>query len=168
MVVRSPVSDVEIPDQPLSAFIFAEAGTRADKPALIDGPSGRTITYGELAQGARALAGGLAARGFAPGEVIGIFSPNLPEYALAFHGIAAAGGAVTTANPLLTADELGQQLSTAKARYLLTVPPARAMPWNATAYSGRFGLKMPTTPPGSSPRATSPAANACTRCFSSP
>ena len=139
MVVRSPVSDVEIPDQPLSAFIFAEAGTRADKPALIDGPSGRTITYGELAHGVRAIAAGLAARGFAPGEVIGIFSPNLPEYALAFHGIAAAGGAVTTANPLLTADELGQQLSTAKARYLLTVPPFAE---TATAAAEQAGVEQ--------------------------
>jgi acyl-CoA synthetase (AMP-forming)/AMP-acid ligase II len=123
MVVRSPLSDIEIPDQPLSAFVLADAPSRADKPALIDGPSGRTITYGELARGVRALAAGLAARGLRPGDVMGIFSPNLPEYALAFHGIAAAGGAVTTINPLSTPDELGRQLSAAKARFLLTVPP---------------------------------------------
>lgn len=123
MVVRSPLSDVEIPDQPLSAFILADAPARADKPALVDGPSGRTITYGELAGGVRALSAGLAARGFAPGDVFAIFSPNVPEYALAFHGIAAAGGAVTTANPLSTADELKRQLSASGARFLLTVPP---------------------------------------------
>jgi acyl-CoA synthetase (AMP-forming)/AMP-acid ligase II len=123
MVVRSPLSDVEIPAQPLSAFVLADAPTRTDKPALIDGPSGRTITYGELAQGVRALAAGLAARGFGFGEVMGIFSPNLPEYALAFHGIATAGGTVTTINPLSTVDELTRQLSAANARFLLTVPP---------------------------------------------
>ena len=123
MIWRSPLSDIEVPDQPLSAFVLADARARADKPALIDGPSGRTITYGELATGVRAFAAGLAARGFQPGEVVGIHSPNLPEYALAFHGIASAGGAVTTSNPLLTARELSSQLTAASARFLLTVPP---------------------------------------------
>jgi acyl-CoA synthetase (AMP-forming)/AMP-acid ligase II len=123
MVIRSPLVDIEPVDQQVSAFVLADAHTRAGKPALIDGPSGRTITYGELAQGVRAFAAGLAARGFQPGEVMGIFSPNVPEYALAFHGIATAGGAVTTINPLSTADELSRQLSDAGARFLLTVPP---------------------------------------------
>jgi acyl-CoA synthetase (AMP-forming)/AMP-acid ligase II len=123
MVLRSPLSDVEIPDLPLHAFIFEHADERADKPALIDGPSGRTITYGELTQGVDALAAGLAARGLEPGGVVGIFSPNLPEYALAFHGIARAGGTVTTVNPTATAKELARQLTDAGARMLLTAPP---------------------------------------------
>jgi acyl-CoA synthetase (AMP-forming)/AMP-acid ligase II len=138
MVVRSPLSDVEIPDLPLSAYVFQDAMARADKPALIDGPSGRTISYGELAQGVRAFAGGLAARGFEPGQVAGIFSPNLPEYALAFHGIASAGGAVTTINPLSTADELSRQLEAAGARYLLTVPPFAD---TAVAAAGTAGVE---------------------------
>jgi acyl-CoA synthetase (AMP-forming)/AMP-acid ligase II len=136
MVVRSPLSDLEIPAQPLSTFVLADASTRADKPALIDGPSGRTFTYGELAQGVRAIAAGLAARGFEPGEVMGIFSPNLPEYALAFHGIASAGGTVTTINPLSTVDELTRQLSAANARFLLTVPPFADTAVSAAANAG--------------------------------
>ena len=36
--------------------------------------------------------------------------PNLPEYAIAFHGVCAAGAANTTANPLYTARELTHQL----------------------------------------------------------
>ncbi|HEX6256747.1 MAG TPA: AMP-binding protein [Euzebyales bacterium] len=123
MVLRSPLSDLEIPDLPLHAFIFEHADARADKPALIDGPSGRTITYGELTRGVEALAAGLAARGLEPGGVVGIFSPNLPEYALAFHGIARAGGTVTTVNPTATTKELTRQLSDADARFLLTAPP---------------------------------------------
>ena len=64
--------------------MFADAASRADKPALIDGPSGRAITYGELVGRARLVAGGLAARGFQPGEVFAIYLPNLPEYAVAW------------------------------------------------------------------------------------
>jgi acyl-CoA synthetase (AMP-forming)/AMP-acid ligase II len=37
-------------------------------------------------------------------------SPNLPEYAIAFHAVAMVGGINTTANPLYTADELARQL----------------------------------------------------------
>ena len=34
----------------------------------------------------KALAGGLKARGFGKGDVLAIMAPNLPEYAVAFHG----------------------------------------------------------------------------------
>jgi acyl-CoA synthetase (AMP-forming)/AMP-acid ligase II len=48
--------------------------------------------------------------------------PNCPEYAIAFHGVAAAGGACTTVNPLYTETELTHQLEDSGARFLLTVP----------------------------------------------
>jgi non-ribosomal peptide synthetase component E (peptide arylation enzyme) len=75
--IRSPYPDVPIPDVSLPEFVLADAATRASKPALIDGPSGRAITFGELAAGARLAASGLAARGFAPTEVFAIYCPNL-------------------------------------------------------------------------------------------
>ncbi|HJR45799.1 MAG TPA: 4-coumarate--CoA ligase family protein [Actinomycetota bacterium] len=122
MIFRSPHDDVEIPDKSLSAFVLEHAAERGDKPALIDGPTGRTITYAQLAGGAQKLAAGLAERGFSKGDVFAIFSPNVPEYALAFHGIATAGGIATTVNPLYTVDELTFQLENSKAKYLLTIP----------------------------------------------
>jgi acyl-CoA synthetase (AMP-forming)/AMP-acid ligase II len=51
-----------------------------------------------------------------------MYCPNLPEYAVAVHGVLLLGGVVTTANPLYTADELAYQLNDAEATYLLTVP----------------------------------------------
>ena len=57
-IIRSPYPDVTIPDLSLPEFVFADAASRADKPALIDGPSGRAITYGELVGRARLVAGG--------------------------------------------------------------------------------------------------------------
>jgi len=138
MILRSPMSDIDVPDIPLHAFILAGVDGRADRPALIDGPSGRTVTYGELRQRVDAFAAGLAARGLEPGEVVGIFSPNLPEYAIAFHGIARAGGTVTTVNPTATAEELTRQLSDAGARFLLTAPP---MADTAAAAADRAGVE---------------------------
>jgi acyl-CoA synthetase (AMP-forming)/AMP-acid ligase II len=123
MIYTSPHPDVDIPDVSLPDFILGEAGERADRSALIDGPSGRTLTYGELQQATAACAGGLAARGLETGDVFAIYSPNLPEYAIAFYGVTRAGGTVTTINPLYTAEEATRQLQDADAQYLLTVPP---------------------------------------------
>jgi acyl-CoA synthetase (AMP-forming)/AMP-acid ligase II len=122
VVIRSPFPDVEIPDVCLTDFVLGRAGELGDKPALIDAPSGRTITYAQLAESVRATAAGLAARGFGKGEVFAHYAPNLPEYAVAFHAVATVGGVNTTANPLLTANELATQLRDCGARLLVTVP----------------------------------------------
>ena len=123
MIHRSPLPDVELPDGHLTDYVLASAEALADKPALVDGPSGRTLTYGALLQSVRALAGGLAARGFEPGQTLAILAPNLPEYAVVFHGVAFAGGIVTTINPTYTEREIHHQLVDADARLLVTVPP---------------------------------------------
>ena len=122
MIHRSPFPAVDIPAVSLHEFVLQHAASHPEKPALIDGPSGRALTYGQLAGGVHQIAGGLAARGFSKGDVFGIFSPNLPEYALAFFGVAAAGGINTTVNPLYTADELAHQMRDSGAKYLLTIP----------------------------------------------
>ena len=108
---------------PLPDFLLEHARDLGDKPALVDGPTGRSLTYRQLADGVERVAAGLAARGLGRGDVLALFSPNLPEYALAVYGAMAAGGAVTTANPLLTPDELAGQLVDAGASVLVTVPP---------------------------------------------
>ena len=122
MVIRSAFPDVEIPDVSLTDFVLARAAERGDKPAFIDAPSGRTISYAQLLELVRAAAGGLAARGFGKGEVFAHYAPNRPDYAVAFHAVAMVGGVNTTANPLLTADELASQLGDSGARLLVTVP----------------------------------------------
>jgi acyl-CoA synthetase (AMP-forming)/AMP-acid ligase II len=137
-IVLSPHPDVTVPDVPLHEFVLADAMGRADQAALVDGPSGRTLTYGQLAGGVRRVAAGLAARGFAKGDVFAIYSPNVPEYALAFYGVSAAGGINTTISPLYTVDELVRQLTDSRARFLLTVPPF--LP-NALEAAGRSGVE---------------------------
>ena len=121
MIHASPLPEVEIPEVPLPDYVLQHAERLADTPALIDGTDGRTLTYGDLAQGVAALAGGLKARGFGPGDTLALLSPNVPEYAVVFHGVARAGGTVTTINPTYTAKEVRHQLEDAGATILVTV-----------------------------------------------
>lgn len=122
MIYRSPYPDVQIPLTSLPHFVLENAGSDWDRPALIDGPTGRTLTYRQLAGAIRRTASGLAARGIKKGEVLGIFSPNIPEYAVAFFGMSAAGGVASTINPTYTRPELHQQLTDSGARWLVTIP----------------------------------------------
>src|SRR5438105_918161 len=123
MIFRSPYPDVPVPDVALHRFVLAGAAERADQPALIDGPSGRALTYGQLAAGVERLAAGLTARGFRRGDVLALFMPNLPEFALALHVTLASGGVVTTVTSLATVQDAEYQLRNAGARFLVTVAP---------------------------------------------
>lgn len=122
MIFRSPFPDVEIPDVSLTEFVLGGAAEHAERPALIDGASGRVLTYAQLAGAVRAVAAGLARRGFQKGDVLALFSPNLPEYVVAFHAVATLGGIVTTVNPMYTTEELRKQLEDSGAKYLVTIP----------------------------------------------
>ena len=123
MIVKSSSPDVTIPDVSITDFVLRHAVRLGDKPALIDGPSGRTLTYHQLADSVKEAAAGLAKRGFKRGDVLAIYSPNVPEYAVIFLAVASLGGINTTANPLYTADELAKQLADSGARFLVTAAP---------------------------------------------
>jgi acyl-CoA synthetase (AMP-forming)/AMP-acid ligase II len=123
MIYHSPLPDVEIPDLPLTDYVLEGGAGQPDQPALIDGASGRVMTYGELEHAIRSLAGGLAAGGFGRWDVLALMAPNGPEYAVVFHGAAMAGGAVTTINPAYTQAEVHSQLADSGARILVTTAP---------------------------------------------
>ena len=122
MIHASPLPDVEIPELSLPAYVLARAAELGDKPAIIDGPTGRTLTYSQLADAVARLAGGLVARGFGPDDVLAVMAPNVPEYAVLFHGAAMAGATMTTVNPTYTANEVHHQLTDSGASLLVTIP----------------------------------------------
>lgn len=133
---KSPYNRVSIPAVGLVPFVYQNADAYGEKPALIEGLSGRWLTYAQLWQGVRRVAGNLAKRGLKKGDVVALYLPNLPEYALAFHGTALAGGVVTTANPLYTADELAFQLKDSQAKFLVTVGPLLEKALSASEKAG--------------------------------
>jgi len=121
IIHTSPLPPVVIPEVPITEFVLRRTATHPDRPALIDGTSGRVITFAELNDQIHRLAGGLRAAGFAPGDVLALMAPNVPEYAVVFHAVAVAGGTVTTINPTYGASEVAFQLTDAGASVLVTI-----------------------------------------------
>lgn len=118
----SPLPDVEIPDVTITAHVLRRAADMPDRVAIRDAAGTSSYTFAELGNAIHALAGGLAARGVTPGKVVGLMAPNIPDYAVVFHGVAVAGGAVTTINPTYGAEEVRHQLQDAGASMLFVVP----------------------------------------------
>ncbi len=118
----SPHPSVDIPAVDIASYVLD--GVPDDETVvLVDGPSGREITGAGFRRSVAALASGLAARGIGHGDVVALYLPNIPEYAVAFHGICGAGATNSTANPLYTARELTHQLTDSGAKLLVTAPP---------------------------------------------
>ena len=80
---------------------------------------GSTLTFGELDEHSRALAGWLQAQGLQRGDRVAVMLPNVPQYPIAVAAILRAGLVVVNVNPLYTARELEHQLKDSGARLIV-------------------------------------------------
>jgi long-chain acyl-CoA synthetase len=80
---------------------------------------GTTTSYRELDEQSSRLAAGLQASGLAPGQVVALQLPNLPQFLIAYFGALKAGLVVLPLNPLLVAPELEYHLSDSAAALLI-------------------------------------------------
>src|SRR4029077_795105 len=80
---------------------------------------GRTLTYGEPADGTARVATLLRERGVRPGDRVGVMLPNVPEFPLAYYGILRAGAVVVPMNVLLKKREISFYLEDSGAKLLL-------------------------------------------------
>src|SRR5688572_5794272 len=119
---RSPFPDVHVPAVPITDYIFEHAASYPDKCAIVDAASGKTLTYGDLCRLVRRMAAGLAAKGFGKGDLLAVYTPPIPEYAVLFYGASLAGGAVTPMNPTQMVAEVRYQLHDSASRFLITTP----------------------------------------------
>ena len=91
IIHTSPLPDVEIPNVSITELVMRHAQRIGNRLAITDNGSS-SYTFAELNSAIHSLAGGLAARGFGIGDVLGIMAPNIPEYAVVFHAVGVAGG----------------------------------------------------------------------------
>ncbi len=122
MIIRSPYPDVEIPNTSLVPYILQRAADLGDKTAIVCGVTGRSYTYGALARAIRQVAAGLATRGVRKGDVVGLVSPNTPDFAVVFYAVVSLGAICSTVNPIATAEEIGAQFADSEAILLVTIP----------------------------------------------
>jgi acyl-CoA synthetase (AMP-forming)/AMP-acid ligase II len=121
MIITSQFPPVEILDVPIHDAVLGRAQEYGDRPAMVDGVTGKEISYAQLDAMTRRVAAGLAELGIRHGDVIAIYSPNTILYPVVFYGATRAGATVTTVNALYTADELHKQLVDSKAKLLVTI-----------------------------------------------
>src|SRR5512146_96339 len=92
-VLHTPTDAEARPAGPNTLPALLLADEREAEGALALATESATLTYAELGRAARALAAGLIASGIAPGDRVGIWLPNGPDW-LAAHWAAALCGAI--------------------------------------------------------------------------
>ena len=148
--ITSPFPPVPISDKTMTQRVFD--GIDPDMTILVDGPSGRPMTGAEFIAAVKSLAGGLNAAGLGAGKCVAIMAPNLPEYCVVAHGVAWAGGTITTINPTYTAPEVAYQLADAGADLLITVAPFADIATQAARGTGVQDIVViGEAPPGTTP-----------------
>src|SRR5215467_1716982 len=101
----------------LATILTETALTTPDAPVCRFG--GTTTSYCELDEQSGRLAAGLQAAGLAPGQVVAVQLPNLPQFLIAYFGALKAGLVVLPLNPLLMAPEIEYHLTDSSAALLV-------------------------------------------------
>src|SRR5882757_6402767 len=102
MLFQSPG---QLPGQPLCSIcevVLAGASKFGNKPAVIEGETGRTLTYQQLGEGADRVAACFARDGLKPRQPLAVVLPNSIDFVLAWFGALRAGAWVVPINPLYT------------------------------------------------------------------
>ncbi|MET8451172.1 4-coumarate--CoA ligase family protein [Streptomyces sp. NPDC005209] len=120
---RSEYADVPAVELPIHEAVLGHAAEFGDRPALIDGTDGTTLTYEQVDRFHRRIAAALADAGVRKGDVLALHSPNTVAFPTAFYAATRAGATVTTVHPLATPEEFAKQLKDSAARWIVTVSP---------------------------------------------
>ena len=114
-VPRDVAYPVEVPALP--DYLRHWASARPDTVAISF--YGRDITYAEYDELSDRFAGWLSGRGVAPGDRVGVFLGNCPQFLIAMAGILKAGAVHVPINPMFRGHELRHELDDAGVTVLL-------------------------------------------------
>ena len=109
--LQSYASLVDLLEESFKAYASRPAAESMDKQ----------ITFGEVDDGSRALAGWLQSTGLVPGARVAIMMPNVLQYLVALSAVLRAGMVVVNVNPLYTARELEHQLKDSGAEAIIVL-----------------------------------------------
>jgi fatty-acyl-CoA synthase len=123
--VTAPLSHDQGPSEPalltttIGANLAATVAAHGARDALVDVDSGRRWTYDELHADVRRLAAGLLRVGLRPGDRVGVWAPNCPEWTLTQYATAEIGVILVTVNPAYRVHELEFVLNQAGIRMVV-------------------------------------------------
>jgi len=114
------VSSTPLIGDTIGAHFDKSAERWPDRPALVVRQQNVRWTYRELQERVDAFAAGLLALGLAPGDRIGIWSPNNAEWVITQFATAKAGLIMVNINPAYRTYELEHALNKARCKALIT------------------------------------------------
>uniref|UniRef100_A0A1J3H9S8 4-coumarate--CoA ligase n=1 Tax=Noccaea caerulescens TaxID=107243 RepID=A0A1J3H9S8_NOCCA len=121
IIFRSKLPDIYIPNHLLlHEYIFQNISEFADKPCLVNGPTGDVYSHADVHATSRKLAAGLRKLGVNQHDVVMLLLPNSPEVVLTFFAASFLGAAATSANPLFTPAEITKQAKASAAKLIIT------------------------------------------------
>src|SRR5262245_37039898 len=98
------------PREHVASGLEEAARLHSDSIALVDGSTGRELSFAQCWEAALRFARRLLEDGVKKGDRVAIFAVNSPEYVIAFHGILLGGAVATTINSSYKERELREQL----------------------------------------------------------
>lgn len=104
----------------LASVLAEPARRRPERVALVQGD--RHLTYAQVWEQARRVAGQLVTDGVQPGDRVALLAPNVIEFVTNYYGILAAGGVVVPIPTLLHGREAAYLIETAQVSHLLFHP----------------------------------------------
>ena len=110
--------EIELEHESILAAFGQTAASHPEKPAIVYFDT--AISFGELDSLSDALAAGLAEHGFKPGDRLGIYLQNVPQFVIATLATWKAGGVMVSISPMLKHKELSAQLADSGASALVT------------------------------------------------
>ncbi|CAB3255929.1 unnamed protein product [Arctia plantaginis] len=120
-IVNSPYKDIDIPNVTLNDYMFWNLEKWATKTAVVCGVTNRGYTYEQVYKKSRVFGASLKNKfKIKAGDVIAVMLSNGPEYPIITMGILAAGGVVTTMNPIYTPYEVQRQIILSEANVIVT------------------------------------------------
>ncbi|KAK4703755.1 4-coumarate--CoA ligase, partial [Phenoliferia sp. Uapishka_3] len=137
-IITSPWPEVELTERSVWEHVWSNPNNVQDSAvAIIDGPSGRTMSRGELRTTAQKIAYGFRHKLKLPaGAVICVFSPNSSWYHMLVMAVQCSGNVVSGANAAYTDTEMAHQLSDSGSAMILCHPQVLEVALAATTLLG--------------------------------
>ena len=145
------ILSADMSDRAITEHILALADQPGYKAAVIDAVDGTVTAWPRFGRTIRAAAHGLARRGLAAGDTVGVFVQDAASFAVAVNAIRAAGAAALPIRPDAGVADVADRLNVGGARLLLTSAPLAELAAEAADRSRvrqviAFGEAAGTTP----------------------